>query len=76
MKSLFQEQKHLLDNVKKTAVFKLDTIRTISKDPVTMAVSCTASLNFEIEGSSAQKEINYEVEKGTGGKQRVVVLYF
>ena len=76
MKSLFQEQKRVQENVKKTAVFKLDNIRTASKDQVTKAVSCTASLDIEVEGSSDQKEINYEVEKGADGKLRVVVLHF
>jgi hypothetical protein len=74
--SLFQEQQQALETVKKAAVFKLANVRTSATDPGTKAVSCTATLNFRVEDNSAEKEINYEVEKGADGKMRVVVLHF
>jgi hypothetical protein len=74
--SLFQEQQQALETAKKAAVFKLANVRTTSTDAVTKAVSCTATLNFRVDDNSAEKEINYEVEKAVDGKMRVVVLHF
>jgi hypothetical protein len=62
------EQTAIKDGEKKNAKYQLDTIRTNSKDPDTHSVTCTAKLIVGVAGMTANKEINYKIEKTSEGR--------
>lgn len=65
----------LLEKERRTAVYRLgDTITTNSKSR--HAVTCTATAFATVEGATAQKQIDFKIEQGPGGKLSVSVSPF
>jgi hypothetical protein len=65
------------ENAKKGAIYRLDdTVLTNSRSSSTGAVACSGFLNVTVEDTTAQKQVDFKIERTTDGKTAVSVNPF
>ncbi|MGY8664893.1 hypothetical protein Q3C01_21395 [Bradyrhizobium sp. UFLA05-109] len=71
------EKLAILEKVRQGAAYRLDdTIRTNSRGKAKRAVSCTGLLYVTVEDVTAQKEVDFKVERAADGKISISVSPF
>lgn len=71
------EKMAIWENARKTAAYRLDdTILTNSRNRATRAVSCSGLLYVTVGETTAQKQVDFDVERKADGKTSVSVHPF
>jgi hypothetical protein len=71
------DKSEILEKARRTAVYRLgDTITTNSKSKHGRAATCTATVFATVEGATAQKQMDFKVERRPDGTLSVSVTPF
>jgi hypothetical protein len=71
------EKMAIWENARKSAAYRLDdTILTNSRNRATRAVSCSGLLYVTVGETTAQKQVDFDVERKADGKMSVSVHPF
>jgi hypothetical protein len=71
------EKSAILDKARKGAVYRLDdTVLTNSRNRATGAIACSGLLYVTVEDATAEKQVDFQIERTRDGKMSVSVAPF